>query len=428
LLEHSGTTSFDAGWLSSPAHHSWLLSQVHQLLSFYQYTSSDPKGGFFQLDDYGRPQPVPERQLVVTSRMVHSFSLAHMLGCPGAAPLIDHGLRFLKDTHRDRRHGGYYWVVDHEGPVDASKQAYGHAFVLLAASSAVMAERPGAAELLDDIWSILEQHFWSESDGLIVEEYEEDWTGPGPYRGQNSNMHLVEALLTSFEATGDQVYLQRATRIAERLIPDLTAKNGWYLAEHYTENWEFDPEYNRDDPENVYRPYGSVVGHWMEWSRLLLQLRASAESPPDWMLNSSRRLFDSAVSEAWDKELGGFVYTVDFDGTALNRDRYWWPVCEAIGAAAMLADVTRESQYEQWYRTFWDFADRCLIDHGRGSWQHLLDPTNSPKHVPGVVTGKWDLYHSLQSCLIPLLPSDAGIGASLRDNRFRLPMVTTMSS
>lgn len=350
--------------------------------------------------------------------MVHSFSFAHMLGHPGATHLIDHGLRFLKQVHRDKTYGGYYWIVDYEDPVDAAKQAYGHAFVLLAASSALMAERPGAQELFNDIWSVLEEHFWVEEDGLIVEEYDEDWTGPDSYRGQNSNMHLVEALLAAFEATGNGLFLRRATRIAERLI-DLAAKNNGYLAEHYTEDWEVDREYNRDDPENMLRPYGSVVGHWPEWSRLLLQIRALSQEPPGWLLESARRLFDLAVTEAWDQETGGFVYTVKFDGTPLNYDRYQWSISEAIGAAVLLSEVTEGREYERWYRTLWDFANNHIIDHEQGGWYYLLDSNNEPKEVPGVVTGKPDLYHGLQSCLVPLLPSYAGIGASLRQADFR---------
>lgn len=408
-----------ASWLRNEGHQRWLLDQTHSLIGFYQYACVDPKGGFFELDSEGRPQRGAARHLVVTSRMVHNFSLAHMLGRPGATHLIDHGLRFLEEAHRDHTNGGYYWVVNHEGKADTSKQAYGHAFVLLAASSAVMAERPGARELLADIKAVFEEHFWYGSDDLAVEEFEEDWTGPSPYRGGNSNMHLVEALLAAFEATGDEAYLQRATRIAERLILDLTANNNWYLAEHYTENWKVDPEYNRDDPENMFRPFGSVVGHWPEWSRLLLQIRALSEDPPEWLLDGARRLFDRSVAEAWDGETGGFVYTVEFDGTPLNRDRYQWPISEAISAAAILADTTGEAKYERWYRTFWDFADRYIIDHERGGWHYLLDPTNSPKEVPGVVSGKPDLYHALGSCLVPLLTSEAGIGASLRSAKYK---------
>lgn len=380
---------------------------------------SGPGGGFFELDVEGKPRAgLHPKSLVVTARMVHSFSFAHMLGHPGATHLIDHGLRFLKQVHRDKTYGGYYWIVDYEDPVDAAKQAYGHAFVLLAASSALMAERPGAQELFNDIWSVLEEHFWVEEDGLIVEEYDEDWTGPDSYRGQNSNMHLVEALLAAFEATGNGLFLRRATRIAERLI-DLAAKNNGYLAEHYTEDWEVDREYNRDDPENMLRPYGSVVGHWPEWSRLLLQIRALSQEPPGWLLESARRLFDLAVTEAWDQETGGFVYTVKFDGTPLNYDRYQWSISEAIGAAVLLSEVTEGREYERWYRTLWDFANNHIIDHEQGGWYYLLDSNNEPKEVPGVVTGKPDLYHGLQSCLVPLLPSYAGIGASLRQADFR---------
>lgn len=425
MFEHDNNT---ASWLRNRGHQHWLLDQTHRLIGFYQYACVDPRGGFFELDSEGRPQQNATRHLVVTSRMVHNFSLAHMLGRPGATPLIDHGLRFLREAHRDRTHGGYYWVVDHDGPVDSGKQAYGHAFVLLAASSALIAERPGAEELLYDVWSVLEEHFWSEPGGLVVEEFAEDWTGPGPYRGQNSNMHLVEALLAAFEATDDRVYLERATRIAERLIRDLTANNGWRLSEHYTEDWEVDPDYNRDDPENMFRPYGSVVGHWPEWSRLLLGIRALSEDPPPWLLDAARRLFDLAVGEAWDEETGGFVYTVEFDGTPLNRDRYQWPISEAIGAAAILADVSGEEKYEHWYRTLWDFADRHIIDRERGGWYYLLDPDNKPKEVPGVVTGKPDLYHALQSCLAPLLPSDAGIGASLHAARYKAPAAATLGT
>lgn len=419
-VPEKSTNGSEAGWLLNRAHHYWLLYQAHRLLDFYQHACLDLEGGFFELDNDGNPRNTALRELVVTSRMVHNFSLAHMLGRPGATYMVDHGLRFLTENHRDQTYGGYYWIVGRDGPVDTSKQAYGHAFVLLAASSALMAERPGAAELLEDIWSVLDEHFWSEEDGLFAEEYEEDWTGPSPYRGQNSNMHLVEALLTAFEATGDQVFLRRAIRIAERLIADLTANNNWYLAEHYTKTWEVDPVYNREDPENMYRPYGSVVGHWLEWARLLLQIRALSEDPPEWLLDSARCLFEKAMDEGWDHEIGGLVYTLDFSGKVLNPDRYQWPISEAIGAATYLADATGDQRYECWYRALWDFANRYLIDHKQGGWHYLLDSSNCPKEIPGVVTGKPDLYHALQSCLIPLLPSDAGIGASLREGRFRL--------
>jgi sulfoquinovose isomerase len=50
-------------------------------------------------------------------------------------------MRFLWERHRDETNGGYSWGVDGEHATVSVKQAYGHAFVLLAASSpAVNAE------------------------------------------------------------------------------------------------------------------------------------------------------------------------------------------------------------------------------------------------------------------------------------------------
>src|SRR5690606_34837434 len=108
-----------------------------------QRNCPDPRGGFYDLDELGQPLatgwppgPEPARALFATVRMVHCFAIAHLMGRPGADDIVDHGMKFLWDGHRDAVHGGYHWRTGYTAPVDASKQAYGHAFVLLAAASA----------------------------------------------------------------------------------------------------------------------------------------------------------------------------------------------------------------------------------------------------------------------------------------------------
>lgn len=403
-----------AGWLSHPGHRQWLLTEAHRLVDFYQYAIVDPAGGFFELDDHGRPFDDPRRHLVATARMTHNFALAHLLGHPGAAALVDHGIRSLRSIHCDPVHGGYYWIAGRSDSTDHNKQAYGHVHMLLAASTAMVAERPGAEELLRDVWSLLEKRFRSGPVGLLADEFAEDWTGPTPYRGQNCNMHFVEALMAAADATGDRAYLDRAERIAAKLISELTAANEWRLAEHYNERWEIDRDFGRDDPENLFWPYGSIVGHWLEWARLLLQLRAALASSANqaWMLTAAQRLFALALEEGWDPRIGGFIYTVEFDGRPFNRDRYWWTHAEAIGAASVLAGVTGDAGYERWYRTFWDFVDRHFIDHRRGGWYPQLDRRNAPSNTPW--KGKPDLYHTLQAYLVPLVPAARGLAVSLR--------------
>src|SRR5208283_3043282 len=98
-------------WQLNPGHRQWLIAGAHRLIDFYQHAILDPGGGFFELDDDGRPFDDPGRHLVTTTRMTHTFALAHLLGHPGAAPLVDHGIRSLRSIHLDPVHGGYYWIA-----------------------------------------------------------------------------------------------------------------------------------------------------------------------------------------------------------------------------------------------------------------------------------------------------------------------------
>ena len=69
---------------------------------------------------------------------------------------------------RDPVNGGYFWGVGYEAPTDTTKQAYGHAFVLLAASSAKVAGHPDADRLLTDISTVLAERFWEEAHGAVA--------------------------------------------------------------------------------------------------------------------------------------------------------------------------------------------------------------------------------------------------------------------
>ena len=76
--------------------------------------------------------------------MTHVFSLGHLLGRPGDGELVDLGLASLDRDFGDTQHGGWFPRRDADGRPDQAKTAYEHAFVLLAASSATVAGRPGA--------------------------------------------------------------------------------------------------------------------------------------------------------------------------------------------------------------------------------------------------------------------------------------------
>ena len=385
-------------WRTTAYHRQWLLNQADRLFDFFQYTSINPRGGFSDLWDDGRPVS-DLRQLHATTRMVHCFAIGHLLGRPGSAEMVDHGMNYIWNGHRDAKNGGYMWSLDDNGPRDDSKQAYGHAFVLLAASSAKCVGHPLADHVLADVTEILERRFWEADPGVTSEEYGRDWSKISDYRGQNSNMHLTEALMAAFEATGEREYLRKAESIASFIIGKHAAALGYRVAEHFDAAWTVDNDYRGSD---IFRPSGSTPGHWLEWARLLLQLWVSGGKRLAWLPEAAEKLFRNSVTLGWDHEKGGFYYTINWDNSPRLRQKLWWPATEGIGAAHWLAAHNDDPFFEDWYRRIWGFSAMHLIDHRHGGWHPELGDDLKPQR--GFFTGKPDIYHALQACLIPLYP------------------------
>lgn len=399
-------------WGGVPAHRAWLRSRADELFGFFERASVDPRGGFFVLDAKGHPLRGGPCELHTTTRLVHSFALGALMGRPGAETIVDHGLRHLWEGHRDPVHGGYFWATGGVGG-DRRKQAYGHAFVLLAAASAKVAGHPDADRLLADVSGVIEDRFWDEAAGAVREEFEADWTPFSDYRGQNSNMHLTEALMAAYEATGEADYLGMAERIAAAIIGTHARAAAWRVPEHFTSAWEVDHGYGGDP---TFRPFGTTPGHSLEWARLLVQLWELLGRGPDWMPDAASGLFARAVAEGWHAR-GAFVYTLDAEGRPHVADRYWWPVCEGIGAAAALGAIDADPGYEAWYRRIWDIAARLFIDHVEGGWHPQVGADDRPAARP--FAGKPDIYHALQACLLPLLPPSVGLAVGLKQGADR---------
>ena len=62
----------------------------------------------------------------------------------------------------------WYAGLTKDNEIVPTKQCYAHAFVILAASSGVLACREGAAELLKDALALYDLRFWNEEEGLPV--------------------------------------------------------------------------------------------------------------------------------------------------------------------------------------------------------------------------------------------------------------------
>jgi mannose/cellobiose epimerase-like protein (N-acyl-D-glucosamine 2-epimerase family) len=392
----AGSNDSSDNWINDADHRAFLAADAHRSLNFFD-ASIRPGGGFQGLDPTGRPLASAVQELHSTTRLVHSYALARMAGRPDSAGIIDQGMQFLWNGHRDMDHGGYLWSVDGTGAVDGTKLAYGHVFVLLAASSAKMSGHPDADRLLADISEVLDSRYWDRNAGLFRDEFTRDWQPFSNYRGMNANMHGTEALLAAYEATGDSTFLTRAGGILQFFIAGQAAANGWRLPEHYDQNWQPDHSYSGNP---MFRPAGTTPGHSFEMARLLLQWWDLAGRPQGDTPAQALALVETGLADAWNDGLGGIAYTLHRDGSVDSPARYWWPVTEALGALAALIKLDPTPALEGWYRKIWGFATRHLVDAKHGGWHHEVGPDNLPAMTQ--FQGKPDIYHALQADLLPL--------------------------
>lgn len=379
-----------------------------------------PDGTAYYLGDDGSPWPNFNRDTYENARMYHVYGMAALLYGQEWNRLTDGLKKGLTVTLRDRRNGGWFdGLLPDEQPKEG-KQCYSHAFVVLAAADALMAKDTGAEEFFNDAVQCFDQYFWIEKDGMTADTWNTELSTLDDYRGLNANMHTVEALLNAADASAQEVYRERAGRIINRVIK-LASDNEWRIPEHYTEKWQPLLDYNKDHPDDQFKPYGATPGHGLEWARLILQWASSTFGPDHsdfpYYCNAAENLFDRAVKDGWHADGSpGFVYTTDWFGKPIVSDRMHWVLAEAINTAAVLYRVTKKETYASAYAMFMQYLDTCVLDHKLGSWFHQLNQKNEP--IDSVWPGKPDLYHAFQATLIPYCPIHLSVFKAVKEQLY----------
>ncbi len=399
----------DSSAISTPDFRSaaFLRGHIAQTMAFYHPHAIDPAGGFFQyFKDDGTIYDRNHRHLVSSTRFVFNYAMA-AIEARDQNPMLSndyldtarHGLRYLRDVHRDARNGGYAWTIRDGLAEDRTHHAYGVAFVLLAYSTALKAGITEASAWMDETWQLLEQRFWDSEAGLYRDEADADWNFSG-YRGQNANMHMCEAMLGAYQASDDPRYLERALTLADHMTRRQAAKADGLVWEHYDSEWNVDWDYHRDNPKDLFRPWGYQPGHQTEWAKLLMiiePLLLERGREEKWLVPTAMHLFDTALARAWDEKNGGIAYGFAPDGSVCDDDKYFWVQAESLAAAALLHARTGLAVYDDWYGKIWAYSWEHFVDHKYGAWYRILTGDNRKIDDEKSPAGKTD-YHTMGAC------------------------------
>ena len=408
------------GWFDSVEHNRWLSAQMRALLQEAQ--GAIVPTGFAHLTPRGGADLSRGIDLAVTARMTYVFSLGVLMGIPGCRRYADHGVHALATYFADPDNGGWWTAIrpepDEDGhgiPFDEEsrwKSQFRHAFLILGASAATVANRPGALELLVDALHDQERH-WLQDDGLPADTFTPDYAQCTNRRSMDALVHTAEAYLNAAEATTDPVWVERAEVMAA-FVHHQAADNEWRIPEYYDAQWQpvsGAPE-GFTDGRRVYE--GAVIGHSFQWARLAVHIRAALRSmgrpQPDYLTEMGQELFERARVDGWRRNgRPGFALSVDPAGFPLMTDHLQWVACEGVCAAVALRRALLDDggsagdveHYEHSYRAWLDYVNDHLIAEP-GRWIRALDADNEP--IEAAVSSRSDVYHAIQTLLMARVP------------------------
>jgi mannose/cellobiose epimerase-like protein (N-acyl-D-glucosamine 2-epimerase family) len=333
-------------------------------------------GGYVeQITPDGHAAPIAFKRTRVTARQIYVYSHGHVLGFNPGLDVARHGVDYLINRTWLGPDKGFARRLTREGALlDATPDLYDHAFVLFALSwhhraSGDAVSRDWMHRTLDYIESHLRvkdgQGFWHE-------------LPPTGWRQQNPHMHLTEACLAAYEATGEARFADLAKEVVGVFTSHFFDTKSQTLAEYFTEDLARAP----GDEGRIIEP-----GHQFEWS---------------WILNSCRKQFGMKL-EPQIRALAGFAEahgvdpaskitfnTVRDDGQPIDRASRTWPNTERIKAAIALHELDGVDPSAAIATSAALLFDRYLGRTLPATWIDVVDADGKP--VPGNAPAS-TLYH-----------------------------------
>jgi mannose/cellobiose epimerase-like protein (N-acyl-D-glucosamine 2-epimerase family) len=292
----------------------------------------------------------------------------------------------------DRHNGGFVWSCDHEGKiVDPTKDAYGHAFVVL--GLVYVYKATGEKRYLDkamDVLHLLHSNFTDHYGGMIW-RMSGDWKDRDENRSQNPLMHAFESMIAIFPHITDPKIKddvkKKMTETVDFLFPGKTSDEYDELPEIYTKSWKPIP-YNKGG-------YISV-GHLFEWAFLLSE--GLALGLPDTYRVIADRLMKTGLLLGYHSEKGYIKTWVDNQGNVLWDEVSWWEQSEAL--RALICYIMRFERMDliKYFEKLFQFVKTRFIDHEFGGWYTSLNPDVSPRDQNKGSLWKLD-YHQTGLCM-----------------------------
>jgi mannose-6-phosphate isomerase len=254
----------------------------------------------------------------VQARQAFFFAAAQSRGwCEQGGAVAQRLLAFVQqNAAHPTAGGGYTHLLDQNyDVVDTKQDLYDHAFFLLANAWVyrVCGDKSALAEA-EKLVAHLDEKFGSVCGGWIEGDY------AYACRRQNPHMHLFEAFLALYDATGDAKWLARVGELFVLFQAHFFDAEKQVLFEFFEDDWSL-----------CAGARGEVVepGHMMEWVWLLDWYHRRSGRP---VAHYTRALYEKGLEIGMDKS-GLLFDAVAPDGRVIDAKKRCWGITELIKAS-----------------------------------------------------------------------------------------------
>lgn len=234
--------------------------------------------------------------------------------------LVD-GLQSFLDARGQHPSGrGYIHIFTPDYAIaDSKRDVYDHAFILLSCAARYKAFADDQAlALADRTLQFLDDEFGHAGGGWLEGDY------PAPWRRQNPHMHMFEACLAMFEASGQARWLARAGELFSLFETRFFDSGAGVLREFFNADWTL-PD---SDAADIIEP-----GHMMEWVWLLhTYARHSGRD----LSRYTDAMYSKGIADGLMAD-GLMVDAVTPVGELLRADKRSWPMAELVKASLVQA-------------------------------------------------------------------------------------------
>jgi len=333
---------------------------VEHSLPLWSREGWDPsRGGFVeQLDIEGGADYQAPRRVRVQARQIYCFAKAAQIGWyPEGREIAIKGLDYLlaKAKSPDGR-PGFVHLLDPDGStMNATRDSYDHAFVLLALSTVYrLSHDAQVREEIESLLNFLDADLRSRHGGFI-----EGIPATLPRR-QNPQMHLFEAMIATFDATGDPVYQSRAGELFGLFIANLYDAQRQVLGEYFEDDW------------SKIEPVCVEPGHQAEWVWLLKGFERLTNCPTGRhraeLLASALRFRDDVTGCLFDEG--------NVDGSIRKVTRRCWPQTEIAKAWIAQAEAGEQGAADEARNALVRLYRHYLRHPVLGGWYDQFDRDN----------------------------------------------------